>query len=69
MEVTMCNCEDYNKCSKCGRFAYNSTIGYQDKPTVTGIKCIFGGKKKWIWKNTENGVQYIFQKENKNDRS
>ena len=56
----MCNCKDYNKCSKCGRYTCNSTIGYRDKPTVTVVKCIFGGKKKWVWKHTENGIELVF---------
>lgn len=60
----MCQCEDYNKCSKCGRYTCDSTIGHQNAPTESIIECVHGGVKKWVWKRTENGIEYDFQKQN-----
>ena len=58
----MCENADYRKCTKCGRYSCDTTIGHRDNPTESIIQCVFGGIKKWIWKHTDNGIEFVLEK-------
>lgn len=60
----MCKNTDYKKCMKCGRYACDTTIGSKNKATESIIQCVFGGIKKWIWKHTDNGIEFELEQTN-----